>query len=155
MGSVTLQILHMQEQMQHIKRKNSNPFSKFTTWQRILSWRTRSSRGRKAIAAQTVTQKPRLAHGHHGVARLQALVQETPLMIRETHTVTLKMSIWLIMVSISTNCVSEKSCLSPHCVDGLWVITCYVLWLCRSSLNSFPFLPIPPIPGAFEALVVL
>lgn len=49
----------------------------------MQSERTRSSWGRKAVPSQTVAEQPRLAHGYHGAAAVQALVQQTPLLIRE------------------------------------------------------------------------
>lgn len=49
----------------------------------IHSRRTRGSRRGEAVASQTVTQQPCLAHCHHGAAAVQALVQDTPLTYRE------------------------------------------------------------------------
>ncbi len=46
----------------------------------------------EAVASQTVTQQPCLAHGYHGAAAVQALVQDTPLMNRERDMVELKIS---------------------------------------------------------------
>lgn len=52
----------------------------------IPSQHTRGSRGGKAVSSQTVTQEACLTHGYHGAAAVHTLVQEAPLMSRETQT---------------------------------------------------------------------
>lgn len=44
---------------------------------------TRSSRGGEAISSQTLAQQPCFAHSDHGAAGVQALVQQSSLMIEE------------------------------------------------------------------------